>query len=290
MPSPTVLEKARLVELDADFETNKPGGRTVFVQFNPESLKLTLANQIQQPPGGGNAATLFVGAGSSKLALQLWFDVTAPIDDRALPPEWRGQAANRADDVRKLTEAVAYFLLPHDGNDKKNPALKLPPAVGFLWGTFQFNGLVESLDESLEFFSPQGKPLRAALSLSITRPRISPFKFATPVGRPAGASGAASAGAPQPGLGSGAGAGIDGPGGRPLAAAAVGASLQGMVAAAGLGSRWQAVASANGIENPRLLAPGQLVDLSLGASAGASFSAGFSAGTGVALGFSAGGL
>jgi nucleoid-associated protein YgaU len=30
---------------------------------------------------------------------------------------------------------------------------------------------------------------------------------------------------------------------------------------AGRGKDWQAIASANGIENPRMLAPGQLIDL-----------------------------
>jgi len=35
-------------------------------------------------------------------------------------------------------------------------------------------------------------------------------------------------------------------------------------AGAGLQGNWQAVAAANGIENPRLLAPGQVIDLHAG--------------------------
>ena len=42
--------------------------------------------------------------------------------------------------------------------------------------------------------------------------------------------------------------------------AAAGASLQGMADVSGI-SDWQSIATANGIENPRLLAPGQLVNL-----------------------------
>ena len=54
------------------------------VQFNPETLKVSFANQIQTPSGAGDQsgtpARQFVGAGTTKLALQLWFDVTALAD------------------------------------------------------------------------------------------------------------------------------------------------------------------------------------------------------------------
>jgi nucleoid-associated protein YgaU len=36
-----------------------------------------------------------------------------------------------------------------------------------------------------------------------------------------------------------------------------------MAAEQGLGDNWQAIAQANGIENPRLLAPGQLINLNV---------------------------
>jgi hypothetical protein len=52
-------------------------------------------------------------------------------------------------------------------------------------------------------------------------------------------------------------------GSRPLAQAPGGSSLQGLASASGRGGDWQAIASANGIENPRLLAPGALIDLNL---------------------------
>ena len=50
-------------------------------------------------------------------------------------------------------------------------------------------------------------------------------------------------------------------GSSPLAQAASGMSLQSLASAAGKGDDWQSIASANGIENPRLLQPGQLIDL-----------------------------
>jgi hypothetical protein len=58
------------------------------------------------------------------------------------------------------------------------------------------------------------------------------------------------------------GAGAAGaPGTRPLTEAPAGATVQGLAAQAGRGDQWQAIARANGIENPRHLEPGQLINL-----------------------------
>lgn len=238
MPESVHLEKAELRQLDAKFEQEINKEHWTKVQFNPETLKVTFANQIAQPSGAGDqsgpAAQQFVGAGSTKLALTLWFDVTAPVPD-GLPAE---------DDVRKLTQKVAYYITPQQEGDKF-----VPPATRFIWGSFQFDGIMEGLEESLEFFSNDGKPLRASLQLSLTQQRITRAVF-----RGTGAGGRSPAVA-------GRGAAGATPGARPLAQAAAGATLQGLADAAGRGGDWQSIAAANGIENPRLLQPGQLIDL-----------------------------
>jgi hypothetical protein len=238
MPDPTRLEKAQLWELESDFTTEKPGGKRVTVQFNPESLKVNFANQIVQPSNAGDQngtpARQFVGAGTTKLSLQLWFDVNAPL------PE----GVAKVDDVRRLTQDVAYFITPQETRD--NPPKYVPPAVRFLWGSFQFEGMLDSLEETLELFSSEGKPLRASMTLSLSQQKITRFAFRD-TGTPPGGSG----------LGGVA------PGTKPLLQAAAGASLQGLAAGAGLGDHWQDIASANGIENPRLLQPGQLIDLNV---------------------------
>ena len=175
MPEPTAIERAELHELDADFSKTVNDDRTVKVQFNPETLKVTFANQIVQNNGAGDQrgsqTRQFVGAGTTKLALQLWFDVTAYPDGTA-----------PADDVRKLTARVAYFITPRSSTaapagqaapgrvrwiGRRLAAPKFaPPAVRFIWGSFQFDGMVEPLEESLEFWSPDGRPLRASVSLA----------------------------------------------------------------------------------------------------------------------------
>ena len=214
MPDPVLLEKAELRELDAKFNEVRDGAK-MRVQFNPETLKVSFANQVKTPEGsqGGTAALQFVSTGTTKLSLQLWFDVTAPqvdTDDK---------------DVRKLTKRVAQYMMPSD----KNP--KAPPAVRFVWGTFVFDGVMESLEESLEMFSPDGRPLRASVSVSLTQQRIT-FAF------------------------------VNRPGDQPeTRMAKAGSTVQGMANNAGKGDDWQDIAAANGIENPRMLVPGTIIDM-----------------------------
>jgi hypothetical protein len=231
------LEKAQLWELEDNFSKEKAGGKRVTVQFNPESLKVSFANQVEKQDGAGDQkgspAMQFVGAGSTKLALQLWFDVTQPIPEGAAPT-----GETEVTDVRKLTHEVAFFITPTpDGKKFK------PPATRFLWGTFQFDGIVESMEESLEFFSPEGKPLRASVSLNISQQKIQ-FAFADPKNQPGAAA------APAPGT-------------KPFTQAPAASTVQGLADSQGKGDIWQIIAEANGIENPRMLQPGQLLDLNV---------------------------
>jgi hypothetical protein len=111
---------------------------------------------------------------------------------------------------------------------------------------------MESLEESLEFFSPEGKPLRASMSFALSQQKITEFVFRPTQSPPPGANRSAS--------GTGGAAGTP-PGTKPLSQASDKSSLQSMAAAEGRQDQWQQIALANNIENPRLLQPGQLVDL-----------------------------
>ena len=242
MPEPQKIAKAELQELDTAFANQINTDKATKVQFNPDSLKVTFANQIQQPQGGGDQggaqAQQFVGAGSTKLAVTLWFDVTQTLGE--LPDVM---------DVRVLTQRIAYFITPK-GEPKNKPTKFIPPAVRFLWGTFQFDGIMEGMEETLELFSAEGRPLRASVTITMTQQKITTFAFndknvAQPAGfkrKPAGTT--------------------------PQTPATQNSNLQSMSAAqpggggGGTGSSrdWQSVAAANGIENPRLLEPGQFID------------------------------
>jgi hypothetical protein len=232
MPELVHLEKAELRELDAELTEEIHPERNTRVQFNPETLKVSFANQVAQGDGAGDQkgtpARQFVGAGTTKLALQLWFDVSAPLP--------QGEPA--VDDVRKLTQKVAYFITPRP--DEKDKKKLVPPAVRFLWGTFQFDGILESMEESLEFFSSDGRPLRASVTLALTQQKITEFTFRRhDVEAPPGATA---------------------PGTQTLTAAPQNTSLQAMADRDGQ-KDWRKVATANRIENPRRLEPGRLIDM-----------------------------
>jgi hypothetical protein len=109
--------------------------------------------------------------------------------------------------------------------------------------------MMDSLEETLEFFSTDGKPLRASLVVSLSQQKIT--RFFDPNNATAGSTATPPGAGPSPA------------GTRPLTASPAGASLQALADIHGPNVSWQSIASANGIENPRLLATGQLIDLNL---------------------------
>lgn len=258
------MKRAMLIELDQTFTKEKDDGQSVEVQFNPETLKVTFANEIKQPEGGDQGANTsgrqFVGSGTTKLALQLWFDVTAMEKDPV-------------DDVRRLTQKVVFFMTPQKSDE--DPSKLAPPGVRFTWGSFIFDGMVEALEESLEYFSADGKPLRASISMTLSQQKILETEFGqmNPIQIKPGR---------KP------------PGHAPMKQARDGDSLQSIAGQGGKGaggSGWQGIAAANDIEDPLRMVPGQLIDLnasvSLDASVGFGAPASLSAGGSVSGGLNA---
>ena len=229
MPAPETLLKAQLQPITWDDQQQvQETGEAIAVQFNPESLKVSYANRSAGGDQRGGSAVQFVGSGTTKLSLDLWFDVTAPAPDRP---------ADDADDVRRLTEKVVDFIrpTPSDEADKF-----VPPGMRFLWGSFLFEGIVDSINESLDFFSEAGKPLRAKISLSLSSQEIQ-FVF--------NEQGAAVTGPANV------------PGTTPQTPVRDGDSVQQAAAREGRQDDWQAIADANDIDNPRNLPAGAPLDL-----------------------------
>lgn len=230
MPTPDRLEKARLVKITWDeegqvVETSDP----VPVQFNPETLKVAYANRSAGGDQRGGSAVQFVGSGTTKLSLDLWFDVTAPAPSRP---------ADEADDVRLLTRKVVDFIEPKPTGEEDK---FIPPGMRFLWGSFLFEGVLDSINESLEFFSEEGRPLRAKLTLSLTSQRIQ-FEFNPAFGQ-------AGAGAPASAT-------------RPQTPVREGESVQQAAAREGRQDEWQEIANRNDVDNPRNLPAGAPLDMS----------------------------
>lgn len=121
-------------------------GPFVPVHFNPTSLQYTLTNSLQQQ---GKSKQQYVTQSTAKLSMDLVFDTT-----------------DSGKDVRQDTTKVAKLMEPSpDGKGKG----KVPSVVVFEWGTFRFQGFVETYKETIDFFAPAGVPLRATINLSLSR-------------------------------------------------------------------------------------------------------------------------
>ena len=193
------LTKARLLRLTQVPGTGKKGKASYQpdpqgafeVQLNPTSLKISRSNNIDK--GGATTNTQKRQTPSvqpATLAFDLEFDSA------------EGDGSGGEVDVRTLTHVVRQFTEP----TKEKPQ-DPPPAVRFIWGTFAFTGIVTQLTEDLDYFSHDGRPLRAKVSLTITEQN--PDWEAGLIG--AGAHTAAAARAP--GGGGGAPGRSSGPGG-----------------------------------------------------------------------------
>jgi hypothetical protein len=247
-----MLAKAKLVEIKWDARQQQAekvsGGNDVEVQFNPQTLKLSYANENRGGDQPGGSAKQFVGSGTSKLSIELLFDTTED-----------------GSDVRKKTERVAYFIQAKKQASQSNK--RVPPGISFEWGSFIFRGIVDSMQESLDYFSEEGVPLRAIVSLSLSRQDIE-FLFGEPT--------RASAGAPGPASGTA--------GTTPNEPARPGDSVQRLAGRNGKSSDWKAIAAANGIDDPLRLSAGALLNLNVSAGAGFAAGAGVSAGIGIGVG------
>lgn len=143
---PTVV-KAQLTAL--------PDGDPITVHFNPASLVYTVENSAQQQ-GGDPKRRQYAASFTGKLTMDLQFDTTGS-----------------GTDVRQITSQVALFMQSSaqankssSGSTTNQPA---PPVLSFEWGAYQFQGFMESFKETIDFFSADGVPLRALVSVGLAR-------------------------------------------------------------------------------------------------------------------------
>jgi hypothetical protein len=145
LPIP-VTQKAKLKSLGSD-------GTEVVVHFNPASLVYTVENSTKQQAGDPTRRQ-FAAQFSGKLTMDLQFDTT-----------------DTGKDVRETTNKVAMFMQA-SANAGKNPSsgnAQAQPVVSFQWGSYEFKGTMESFKETIDFFSANGVPLRALVSIGLAR-------------------------------------------------------------------------------------------------------------------------
>ncbi|MFN9385841.1 MAG: hypothetical protein ACK6BU_02640 [Cyanobacteriota bacterium] len=123
-------------------EANQPFA----VHFNPTTLQISIANTLEDK-GQGKEKKQYVTKSSAKLSMDLIYDST-----------------HDGTDVRLQTGKIAKLMEPakRQGDNAAPPSVVL-----FEWGTFKFQGLVESYKETIDFFAPTGVPLRASINLTL---------------------------------------------------------------------------------------------------------------------------
>ena len=133
------------------------------VQFNPNSYSVSKSVQwvekYSTPKRNAPRLEFKTGRGRT-LAMELFFDVTEPID--------RNGSREPLDDVRLLTSRIVALTRIVN----KNNNVYEPPVVRLHWGgappelsDFPFIGVVESLEQNFTLFSDIGRPLRATLKV-----------------------------------------------------------------------------------------------------------------------------
>jgi hypothetical protein len=148
MPS---LEKARLMEIEADEAAKVVSGSEIPVQFNPASLKLSLANKVETQDTRGQQLRQYLGKTSTTLAFDLQFD-TSDEGTTDSPVS-----------VRSRTSAIERFVLPKgEGKQKQKP-----PKARFIWKDLQIDGIIEDLSIDFDLFAADGTPLRAKMSVTM---------------------------------------------------------------------------------------------------------------------------
>ena len=206
------------------------------VHFNPESLQFTVSSNLKNQ-GSGNSTKQYVSESTGKLTMDLIFDST-----------------HNGEDIRRKTTKIAAFMAPLDSDDEN-----VPPVVNFEWGAYKFTGMFESYKETVDYFSSEGVPLRAAMNLTMSGQDKVFVDDSTPAGAPNDDVAA------KPGAGKGA-TDLATKAGNPAAA--------------------KDIASKNGLDSMRF--PGSAA-LELNASASLQGPAGFaSAGAGLDFGLDAG--
>lgn len=266
------IERAKLIPVAGN--PDRPDtANALDVQFNPTSLKVSLSNTLQENQRNGNSrASQYVDKSSSSLTIELIYDTTyvpqqaSPSGDTAAQSGQTNQSSQQdplteGSDVRLQTKKIAEKFVKPIGSGRR---MRAPKRCLFQWGAFEFLGLVESFEETLDFFSKEGTPLRATVSLKLKQDRYQFRNNAatatqqnTPTLSSTGStsnnnnSGDDGNGAPRPGQNTSPvqGASNDQPG------------------------NWRETAMYNGIENPRMPSASMIALPNISASASVGISA-----------------
>lgn len=155
------------------------------VQFNPNSLRINYSNTMAAERSTGKAkspAPQYIDKSESTFSVQLIYDTTVPGpaqgefswtkesvagNDNYLNEKKSGASTHQANtDVRSLTKKITDQFIDPTTSPQSN-GHSVPRKCQFEWGAFIFRGMISSYSETLDFFSPEGIPLRATVALTL---------------------------------------------------------------------------------------------------------------------------
>jgi len=126
-------------------------GTTIPVQYNPTNFQFSKPVSWKEHDDQGKESTLEYQKNSpASMSCELLFDGTATGED--VRATWVGGMLS-----------FTNPSVPLKGEPKK----MRPPIVTFLWGDFQFKGVIESLDVTYMMFSTSGSPIRAKVGVKM---------------------------------------------------------------------------------------------------------------------------
>ena len=140
------LKKAYIQVLDAQGKTKDE----IPVLFNPGEYSMDKSNEFANIniPGLESPLLQFVRGGLETLTMDLFFDT---YTDEKPEKEKR--------DVRDYTDRIVDLL-------KIDSDLHAPPVLKFVWGSLDFTCVLSKANKKFTMFRPDGKPVRATLSVT----------------------------------------------------------------------------------------------------------------------------
>ncbi len=131
------------------------GGESFEVQYNPKELKFDKPVSWKEHDDQGQAGALeFQKVTPATIQIELIFDTTK--DGADVRDAW----------VEKLLSLTNPEATPGDG-ESAELGKKRPPIVWFFWGSFDFYGVIESVNATYIMYASNGNPVRAKVTVKM---------------------------------------------------------------------------------------------------------------------------
>jgi len=160
--------------------------KSIEVMFNPPSLKIASFNQYTDPKSTSVDKTSisppqFIRTNPDILTVDLFFDTTrekTSVSEKVNPI--LALAKSPGEETKKTNKTVNGKV-----EIEESTVNKKPPKLTFAWGGFLFPCIIESIDQTYDYFDSQGQALRAMLSIKFRRCELDEQPQQDPVTTPA---------------------------------------------------------------------------------------------------------